>query len=104
MNLNITAPTGGGDFSMWDDGQSGMVFFQAKNTNYSVLMKANVNIIGMSYLPNWDVQFNGHTQTITGNFVVNTASVNGAGGGSPLTLNPGTGSQAASPQIAVLVE
>jgi hypothetical protein len=104
MTLNITAPVDTSTFSAYGVGEGGMAFFQAPGTTYSVTMQANVNLTGMVYLPNWDATFDGHQQTITGSLVVDTASVNGAGGGSPLTLNPGTGSQFPGVQIPVLVE
>jgi putative Flp pilus-assembly TadE/G-like protein len=104
MTLNITAPTGDGDFSAYADGENGMAFFQAPASAYSVTMAANVNIIGMSYLPDWDVTFNGHTQGFTGSLIVDTATVKGAGKGSQLTLNPGTGDLSAGAKIPVLVE
>lgn len=104
-NVNLTAPTSGDftGFPGYSAGEEGILMYQAKNpkATWKSSIQANINFIGLTYMPNWNVTFNGHSESVTGNFVGNSFTVNG---GSSLTLNPGSGTIDGGPSVPTLVE
>jgi hypothetical protein len=102
--VNLTAPTSGDISSTCcSAGEEGVLMYQTKiGSPFATSLQATIDWIGLSYMPNWDVTFNGHTQTIQGNLTVDSFRING--GGNQFTLLPGSGSTQGGPSEVVLAE
>lgn len=104
-NVNLSAPASGtGDFvaGASGNGQEGILMYQtSSSTKWAANVKANITWSGLAYMPNWDVDFKGHSESITGNFTTDSFTIDG---GSSLVLDPGSGTPSGDPLAVVLAE
>ena len=104
--VTFTAPAiSAGTYSVYGQGEAGVVMYQAVDSSnlWSWTLHLDISFTGLTYLPNMSMTQNGHAISTTGNLAARAFTLDG-NGNAGITLNPGTGTDSASPSIATLAE